>query len=115
MDANKLLTQCFKCKNIVSCWGLDRKECTSNKNRSDVGISIDNVCTNLKRLNPKTLNDFMVYSIMIYVQAVMTKENSYIREQIAHTSVCVIEGLTGTTSNISWDCPDAFKYTPADE
>ena len=115
MDANKLLTQCFKCKNIVSCWGLDRKECTSNKNRSDVGISIDNVCANLKRLNPKTLDEFIAYAIMMYVDTVLTEKNNYIRGQIVHTSVCVIDGLTGSTSKLSWGCPDAFEYTPADE
>ena len=112
MESKKKLLRCLNCMNHVECWGLNQKERTSNKDPREIKISVDAICDNLKQLNPKTLDELNAYIHLLYIKTMLPEDaDDYIRRNVLHTSVCVLEGLIGVNKN-TWLCPDAWEYKP---
>lgn len=114
MKANEMLLKCMKCKNNIECWGINLAIQPHDTDPTSIKISVDAVCKNLKRLDPKNINDFMAYAILMYVRTTINEIEKGKENNILHTSMCLLEGLAGSTK-LTWDCPDAFEYTPIDE
>ena len=111
MEANEMLIKCLKCKHNIECFGIDVEEETHKGNPDDIKISVDAICKNLTRLNPKTISDFAAYAILMYVRTTNVEIDKGAENRVLSTLMCVLEGLTGS-NKLRWNCPDAFEYSP---
>lgn len=111
MKANQLLTKCMTCGNNIKCFGVTTEQTQHDLNPADIPVSVDAICKNLIRLDPKNVKEFVVYSIRMYMRSTLCDVDNDAEREKLESIMCVVEGLTGSTET-TWACPDDFEYSP---
>ena len=110
MNAKELLLKCLKCKHVLLCWNVERDTPLTDVNPKDVNISVKAICNNLKKLNPKTLDEYLVYANLIYANALLPDDaHNHLKRDAVYTSMCVTEAIIGCEKN-TWECPVGFEF-----
>ena len=107
MLAKEQICQCFDCKNIVDCWGINRDFSTKPVNSKELkigGVDFENI-------ELSTLHEFYTVVTLAYISAISPEVSRETRGDILQTITVVVEALTNS-SNADWECPPDWTYEP---